>query len=125
MTVQFLATAAYAAPTPSTRSARSIEYEALARVTRQLRAALSAPGSTFTTLAAALYDNRRLWLALASDVAEPGNGLPDLLRARLYYLAEFTTVHSGRVLAGEATVDVLIDINTAVMRGLRHDEGAA
>jgi flagellar protein FlaF len=120
-----MAIAAYAAASPSTRTARSIEYEALARVTRRLRAALSDQGSPFATLVAALHDNRQLWLALASDVAEPGNGLPELLRARLYYLAEFTNVHSGRVLAGQANAQVLIDINAAVMRGLRHEEATA
>jgi len=35
-----------------------------------------------------------------------------------FYLAEFTRTYSSRVLAG-ASADPLIDINTAVMRGLR------
>ena len=57
-------------------------------------------------------------------VAEEGNGLPAKLRAQLFYLYEFTTQHSRAVRDRKASVDVLIDINTAVMRGLR-GQGAA
>ena len=64
-------------------------------------------------------DNARLWSTLGADVADPGNGLPQKLRAQLYYLFEFTAQHSRLVLDGSAGAEVLIDINTAVMRGLR------
>lgn len=56
-------------------------------------------------------------------MAAPGNGLPQDLRARLFYLYQFTEHHSGKVLADQGSVDVLIDINTAVMRGLRGETG--
>lgn len=79
----------------------------------------------FNALVRALHDNRALWTALAADVAIGTNGLPRSLRAQIFYLAEFTVHHSRRVLAGEAGADVLVDINTAVMRGLRHGAGAA
>ena len=75
-------------------------------------------------LARAIHDNRSLWTALAADVAIETNPLPRPLRAQIFYLSEFTAQHSRKVLAGDASVDVLIDINTAVMRGLR-GEGAA
>ncbi|MFC3118687.1 flagellar biosynthesis regulator FlaF [Jhaorihella thermophila] len=64
-----------------------------------------------------------MWNIFAADVASHANKLPAELKARLIYLAEFTQVHTRRVLAGEATVDALLDVNTAVMRGLR-GEGA-
>jgi flagellar protein FlaF len=67
----------------------------------------------------ALHDNRRLWTAFAADLATQGNGFPPELRARLFYLAEFTCRHTDQVLSGAATADVLVEINTAVMRGLR------
>jgi flagellar protein FlaF len=62
---------------------------------------------------------------LAADVAEPDNGLPQELRARIFYLAEFTADHSRKVLRGGETVDALVDINTAMMRGLRQKVDAA
>jgi hypothetical protein len=51
-------------------------------------------------------------------VADPGNELPDTLRAGLFNLAGFTQRHSAAVLAGTANAEVLVEINTAVMRGL-------
>ncbi len=117
-----MARAAYASPTAATRSPRSIEYDAFARVTYQLKAALAAPKANFAALARALHDNRALWTVLAADVAEAANGLPEALRAKLFYLAEFTVDHSRKVLAGEAEAGVLVEINTAVMRGLRREE---
>lgn len=72
----------------------------------------------FSTLAAAVSDNLRLWNALADDLVSPGNALPDALKGQLVWLAEFTRLHSGRVLQGKADAAALIDINNAVMRGL-------
>jgi flagellar biosynthesis activator protein FlaF len=122
VTAQIMARAAYAGPTAATRSPRSIEYDAFARVTHQIKAALGPPGANFASLARALHDNRTLWTVLAADVAEAANGLPEALRAKLFYLAEFTVGHSRKVLAGEADASVLVEINTAVMRGLRQEE---
>ncbi len=124
VTAQSLAKAAYTAPVAVTRTARSIEYDVFARITHQLRAALVA-GSQFAALARALHENRTLWATLATDIAENGNALPVDLRARLFYLAEFTAHHSRKVLAGQADANTLIDINTAVMRGLRPAEDKA
>jgi flagellar protein FlaF len=119
-----LAHSAYARPDAPQRAPRALEYDAFALVTRRLAAA---PGASagFPRLAAALDDNRRLWRTLAADVADPGNALPATLRARIFYLYEFTEAHTRRVLDGAADPQVLVDINTAVMRGLRGDGGAA
>lgn len=117
-----MARAAYASPATPIRTLRDIEYEALARVTRRLKQAASRGDGGFPALAEALHDNRLLWTALAADVAGDGNGLPNELRARLFYLAEFAMAHGRKVLGGVADPQVLIDINTAVMRGLRGEE---
>jgi flagellar biosynthesis activator protein FlaF len=119
-----MAKTAYASAAAQTRTPRMIEYDALARITHRLKAESLNPGAPLARLAAALHDNQRLWTVLASDVAEPDNGLPRDLRARLFYLAEFTRRHTRDVLTGKATPGILIEINTAVMRGL-HGEGAA
>jgi flagellar protein FlaF len=91
----------------------------VARITQKLRVAASEGLSGFPTLAAALNDNRKLWNIFLVDVADPQNPLPDDLRARIFYLAEFTRVHTAKVLARQADVAPLIEINTAILRGLR------
>lgn len=118
MNAHLLARSAYSGAATPTRTGRGTEYELFARVTRRLRDAQSGDGD-FNALVRALHDNRSLWTVLAADVSVETNELPKPLRARIFYLSEFTTQHTRRVLAGEASVDVLIDINTAVMRGLR------
>ncbi|MEY4984795.1 MAG: hypothetical protein RIR62_3061 [Pseudomonadota bacterium] len=116
---------AYARPDPATRSPRSAEYDLLARVTARLQAAWGRRHADHPDLVRALADNLDLWSTLAADVAGDGNGLPAALRARLFYLYEFTAHHSRAVLENRASVEVLVDINTAVMRGLRGDGGVA
>lgn len=101
-------------------TARDTEYEAFARVTRHLSLA---GGGNFAALARALHDNRRLWTALAADVASRNNALPAKLRAQIFYLSEFIRLHSGKVMDGSASLDVLIDINKSIMRGLRREGG--
>jgi flagellar protein FlaF len=102
-----------------------VEYDLLARITNRLTQAEAARNKDYPAFARALSDNHRLWSTLAADVAEPGNGLPAQLRAQLFYLYQFTAEHSRKVLDGTAGIGVLIDINTAVMRGLRGGEDAA
>jgi flagellar protein FlaF len=117
------ARAAYARPEAPQKTPRAIEYELLARITQALSSAWALRKENFGGLMAALDDNLRVWAALAADVAEPGNGLPAPLRAQLFYLYEFSLHHSRAVRDGSASVEVLVDINTAVMRGLRGDGG--
>ncbi|MFD2172993.1 flagellar biosynthesis regulator FlaF [Rhodobacter lacus] len=123
MNATTLAKTAYANPGQPTRTLRGTEYEIFARVTHRLKMASGMAKTNFPALVGALYDNRKLWTTLAVDVAQPGNELPDTLRARIFYLNEFTQQHSAKVLKGTATADVLIDINTAIMRGLRREGG--
>lgn len=114
----------YTRPDVNLRPMRSLEYEALARATQKLSSTWHRRKSNFPALAKAVADNLSLWSSFAADVALPNNGLPPPLRAQLFYLYEFSASHSRQVLAGEASVDALIDINTAVMRGLRGQGGA-
>lgn len=114
---------AYGAQAETVRTPRAGEYGAFARITHRLRSA-AAPDEGMPALARAIHDNRRLWTILAADLADASNRLPLELRARLVYLAEFTRVHSGKVLSEGASVDPLIEINVAVMRGLAGDGGS-
>ena len=113
----------YSRPDATLRPMRSIEYEALARVTRALASTCKTRRTNFPALVQALSENLALWTTLAADVASPGNALPPPLRAQLFYLYEFSEVHTKRVLENIASVDVLIDVNTAIMRGLRGQGG--
>jgi flagellar biosynthesis activator protein FlaF len=117
--------AIYARPEAPQKTPRAIEYELLARVTQAMSLAWGQRKDNFAALMLAIDDNLRLWATLAADVAEPGNGLPAPLRAQLFYLYEFAMQHSKAVRNGTASVEVLVDINTAVMRGLRGETGAA
>lgn len=118
------AVAAYAQRETPARSLRSVEYDLIAQVTQRLRSAWTNRDMDFPALVQAVTDNLQLWSTLAADVALPGNGLPPALRARLFYLYEFTAAHSRVVMNEDGSIDVLADINTAVMRGLRGDRGS-
>lgn len=114
---------AYSSNKAATRTEQSIEYELFAKMTSAL--AQSAKSAKFEALAKAVYDNRRLWLALAADVSDDANNLPVELRAQIFYLAEFTQHHSSKVLSEGASVDPLIEINRSIMSGLFAQRGAA
>ncbi len=123
-----LATAgdAYGRAQTAARTPRGIEYEVLARVTRRLKAAAARRTEDFPGFAHALGENLKLWTVLGLDVADKDNGLPAPLRAQIFYLFEFTDQHSRKLLSGEdASPDILVEINTSVMRGLRGDRGNA
>jgi flagellar protein FlaF len=118
------AQSSYAHPARPLKTPRDIEYDLMAGITGRLTAALPPTrGRLNPSLVAALHDNSRMWAAFATDLANPGNAFPSDLRANLFALAEFTLKHSAKVLRDEATADVLIEINTAVMRGLRGSRG--
>ena len=109
---------AYAPTQVSIRTDRSVEAQLVSQITARLRRAASAQPFNFPALVAAVHDNRRMWTAMAADVADGDNGLPKALRAQIFYLAEFTEHHSRRILRRDADATALIDINTAVLRGL-------
>ncbi|WP_146347496.1 flagellar biosynthesis regulator FlaF [Falsiphaeobacter marinintestinus] len=110
---------AYSAASAPTRTPKSIEYEAVARITARIQDAAQNGTAGFPALVAALHENVRLWTIFAADLADKDNGLPPDLRARLFYLSEFTRHHTSKVLARKDTVTPLLEINTAVLRGLR------
>ncbi len=108
----------YMMATRHTGSPRSIEYQVFSRVTGKINDA-SSESASFSELADALHENIKLWNAIAIDVVDDGNQLPTHLRAQLLYLTEFTIAHTRKVLNRTADASALVDINTAIMRGLR------
>ena len=113
---------AYARATSHIRSGRRVEYEAIGRISHRLRNAAIGKDADYPGFVAAIAQNRKLWATLAADVAQQGNELPDDLRARLFWLAEFTEAESRRILRGKGDVAILIEVNAAVMQGLGSTE---
>lgn len=123
MNAHTMAQRAYSLDSAPIRTDRGTEYEVFARITHRMKvAAQNCPGE-FAKLASAIHDNRQLWALLASDVADTDNKLPNELRARIFYLAEFTNSYSSKILTQKASVEPLLEINTAIMRGLRNGGG--
>ena len=105
---------AYAPIRPTIQTHRAIEAQIITDITVRM----TRQTGDYPALVRAVHDNRSMWTTLAIDVADPANGLPAPLRAQIFYLAEFTDHHSQRFLRGETDLTALIDINTAVIRGL-------
>ncbi|WP_170479295.1 flagellar biosynthesis regulator FlaF [Ruegeria arenilitoris] len=123
MTPQLSAQRAYSQTAAPTRTPRDTEFEAISQITRRLKAAAARKATDFGEFVRALHENRRLWNLLANGVADKDNALPNELRAKIFYLAEFTDQHSSKVLNGNAVVEPLLEINMAVLRGLRQMGG--
>lgn len=99
---------------------RDIDYAVLARITGRIQSNLAPErGRVSAALTEALTDNRRFWADLAADLAHPDNGFPTNLREKLFCLADFTLRHTAQALAGKTSAEVLAEINTTVLRGLR------
>lgn len=100
------------------RSTKDTEIEIILETTRRLKRADKTRSKDFPTFAAALQDNRKLWIMLAADVSDSQNGLPRELRAKIFYLSEFVQIYTRKTLAEERSIDPLLDINLAILRGL-------
>ncbi len=75
----------------------------------------------------ALSKNLEFWTVIAADVAGEGNQLPSGLRAQLFYLFEFTRLHTNKLISGDDRLNVspLVDINQNIIRGLQGPEETA
>lgn len=111
----------YAAHAETTQTGRRAEYALIAKLTHRLRATAQGSKSNYTEYVQALHDNRKLWNTLAIDVADTDNELPEALRARVFYLSEFTAQHTSKILRDKASVMPLLEINMAVLRGLKNE----
>ena len=113
---------AYAPNRSPVRTERAAEVE-LFRQTNALLKAATTPPQSMPKLVDALHQNRKVWTHMAGEVADSDNALPSELRASLLYLYKFVASHTAQILRGAAEVGPLIDINTAIIRGLK-GEGA-
>lgn len=109
----------YASFQKQVASETELELKIFTSITGRLMAADPKAIGGFSKLAEALNDNARLWNLLFIDMTHEGNSLPIELRNGLIYLAEFTRMHTQKVMRGEAEVDILIDINKSIIAGKR------
>lgn len=110
---------AYSSASAPIRTTRGTEYDAIARITYQLKTAAAKGPNGFAALVEAMQSNNKMWQIFAIDVADKDNQLPKGLKAQIFYLAEFTRQHTSKVLARQANVAPLLDINLAILRGLK------
>lgn len=118
------AKSAYAAAKAPTRTTKDREYDVIARATHGLALAQKTASAKkgpegFRILADALHTNRKMWTIFEVDLLADENGLPQDVKANLISLAEFTRQHTSKVLSRKANVRPLIEVNMAIMRGLR------
>lgn len=113
MSVQAYQRAARRADAP-----RTTEYRLLGQVTRALLDVDRTDAKEIGKLAEALDWNRRVWSAFATDCASAENKLPDNLKAGIISLSIFVSKHSSEVMREGGEIDVLVDINRAIMQGL-------
>ncbi len=106
------------------RTDRGTEYEVFLRVTRELKILAKDPNGSFPRLVASLHRNRSLWTLLATEVSSPDNQLPEELRAKIFYLSEFVSHQTSQILSKKSDVQVLIDLNLTVMKGLGEAGGS-
>lgn len=100
-------------------SETELELKIFLEITGRLIAADPKEIGGFAELAEALTDNARLWNLLFLDMTHETNTLPLELKNGLIYLAEFTRLHTQKVLQGEATHDILVEINKSIIAGKR------
>ena len=112
------AAAAYAKVSTTVLGPRSIEQKVFRQVTGLLSAANDGENVPMSRIADAVYRNSQLWTLLAADVASEGNALDPALRGRILSLALYSQRTGQAVLRKEASLDALIEINTAIMQGL-------
>lgn len=103
----------------ATRTPRDTEYEAISRITGRIQTSAQKGALSFAELAAALHQNQQLWSTFAAEVADSNNALPDQMRAQIFYLAQFVRQQTSKVFSHNEDVGPLVDINLAVMRGLK------
>ncbi len=110
---------AYAPTQAPIKTPRSAEYEVIARISHRMKRAMQS--DDFPGLAEALHENNKLWTTLAADVAHPDNQLPKDLKARILYLSEFTRQHSAKVMQKRENAVPLLEINAAILKGLKQE----
>lgn len=124
MTFENKANSAYGTLQSAIASPKRGEYGVFARVTSRLNAA-NGPKPAIGQRAAAIHENRTLWIEIGTQVADDDNALPFELRQRLFSLSIFVQQYSGDALTKGSDLGPLIEINRRIMAGLQENKGIA
>ena len=116
--------AAYKNVSTSILGPRDIEQRVFQQSNGRLMAVRDNPDISFAEIAEAIYQNSKIWTTLAVDVFSDNNTLPETLRGQLASLALYAQKTGRVVLRKEAPVDILIELNNAIISGLDGDSGA-
>ena len=116
--------AAYADVQKASETPRDLEIRAVSQVTRRL-ADVNRPDATPLDRVIALNENAKLWSVLIEDLEDPGNSLPDTLKASYISIGMFARRTSLAAMSGGAGLAALIDINTDVLEALNNQRLAA
>ena len=109
---------AYQSAAQRAESPRELEFRLFSQVTRALQEAEAMEAAAIGPRMEALDWNRRVWMALAGDCAEPSNRLPDATRASIISLSLWVDRHTSAVFRREEEFAPLIEVNRIVMQGL-------
>jgi flagellar protein FlaF len=99
------------------KTSRDLEYFALLRIVKKLQNSIESNDRKSTI--EAIYENNQLWTAFAADLINPGNALPDNIKLGLVAIAIYSIKRGGYVLKDNVDASVLVEINLAIMKGLR------
>ena len=114
---------AYQQTANRTADPRDVEFRLFAEVTRDLLEAQKAEKHEISKVVAALDKNRQVWSAMAMDCAQPGNELPEELRAGIISLSMFVSRHTSEASRNREEIETLIEINRNIMQGLAAAKG--
>lgn len=114
----FNAHSAYGNTGRATGSDRDVEVQVFQKAIARLKPFAGLDFMLTSEAASALSENLRLWDLLVVDLLHPENQLPDDLIGQLMGLANFVRHHTHGLYSGNGTVDVLIELNTAILQGL-------
>lgn len=114
-----MATEGYSQNRSQTKTAKSIEYDAVSKITFLMQSSLTPPGIPFSRLCEVIGKNRKLWRIFSLEALNPQNPLARETKERILSLASFVDSYSSRVLRREADPTALVEINIAIMRGLK------
>ena len=110
---------AYKQTITETEEPREIERKVFLQITGELERASREESFPLSGFALdALSRNQKLWGELMFDCAYKDNPLPDQLKAGIISLALFVDRHTPHVIAGEKTMEPLLEINRNIIKGL-------
>ena len=116
--------AAYADAQKADETPRDLEIRAVSLVTRRL-AEVNRPDAAPLDRVTALNENAKLWSTFIADLEDPGNALPDTIKASYISIGMFSRKTSLAAMTDGAGISALIEINTDVLEALNHQRLAA